>query len=139
MANGIKEYDDQDTKYNPAEALSAGEQAALDQIEAGLNDDNLSDYSQDARSIVESKESDSSSSIISEVTGKKTPKKIKFNFKKASPVAGIGIIAIIFGTALAGSLGPASLLINLKENLMNRWDTQGITAEVRSNMLLSKR
>lgn len=34
MANGIKEYDDQDTKYNPAEALSAGEQAALDQIEA---------------------------------------------------------------------------------------------------------
>ena len=78
MANGIKEYDDQDTKYNPAEALSAGEKAALDQIEAGLNDDNLSDYSQDARSIVESKESDSSSSIISEVTGKKTPKKIKW-------------------------------------------------------------
>ena len=139
MANSIKERDDQDTKYNPAEALSAGEQAALDQIEAGLNDDNLSDYSQDARSIVESKESDSSSSIISEVTGKKTPKKIKFNFKKASPVAGIGIIAIIFGTALAGSLGPASLLINLKENMMNRWDTQNITAEVRSNMLLSKR
>ena len=32
MANGIKEYDDQDTKYNPAEALSAGEQAALDQM-----------------------------------------------------------------------------------------------------------
>ncbi len=75
----------------------------------------------------------------SKVTPKDAVKSIS-KLRKFGPAGGIGG-TIIGGlvAALMGSIGPGSLLINLKEVFVTNLDQQNISAEVRSQKLLAKR
>ena len=140
MANGIKEYDDQDTKYNPAEALSAGEQAALDQIEASLKDDGFTGLDENPSDKVAQKEA-TPPTIDYERSQKNRVKsqavKGFMKWKKAGPIG-----AIIAAIAGVGSLSPllvGILPINVKEVLVDKFNDQLAVMDIRSTVITKNR
>lgn len=57
-------------------------------------------------------------------------------FKKAGPVAGIGSLFGIGGFVLIGLTSPSLLIVQLKETMVGKFNTQLASMEVRSNKLL---
>lgn len=64
---------------------------------------------------------------------------VKLLLKRGGPTGGLFAIVLLLGGLLGGILTPASLFLNIKENLTLNWDQQNYTAEVRSRKILSKR
>ena len=145
MADTIQD-EDQDQKYNP------GAQHAQERFAAGGPDDPLekafNDNSQDpslgaledqhAAKMRDSKDfvnNYEKPSPAKKHTGKQA---VKLALRKFGPAGGVGVVGIVI-TAILGSIGPASLLVNLKENFVENFDQQAVSAEVRSRKLLVRR
>lgn len=122
---------------NPAKKLSAAEQAAADQRDAFDNDiqklEGFANDQQAHRTYV-----DNWSKRRSRKSEKLSVLAMKL-LKKAGPsgLVGGGTIAIVI--ALMSSLGPLSLLTNLKENAVFNHDQQSFSSEVRTRKILAKR
>lgn len=142
-------------EYNPAEKLSVGEQAALDQIEAGLRsdgstglDDNIGKKEADEGD--NSPLSSDSSFDSSEVIGKRKNRDGSTQTIRQRPLsprqqslklAGLlksrlGVMGLITSLGLGGGLlvaffGPASMLVNLSQNLSINNDSSSTVLERR--------
>lgn len=102
--------------------------------EAGANSSLASDAPSHSTEVIgKRKNRDGSTQNIS-----RNPK-AKSLLRKTGPLIGVGGIGALLITALMGSVGLSSMIVNIKELAMERWDTRSITAESRSNRILAKR
>lgn len=139
--------DDQDTKLDPVDShyrnklnstsssLSAREKAVLGGIERGYSSASA-EPSAENRNIekVRRGEETPSANWANKVTGQ-GPAQVKVSGKKGPA----GLIALLLGGGLFGIitfLAPASLLVNLKENYVNRYDTQNTSMSIRLNKVI---
>lgn len=141
MPNRIDDPDI-DTRNSPAASLSAAEKARqtsiLDQLGADLREDD-SPKGQQLRDTADEMERQAGN-FETDVSGhKKRSPRLRFNLRKAGPAIGVGGIVIGLVTALAGSFSLSTMVINIKELAMERWDTRSVSSEVRSSKLLTKR
>ena len=136
----------------PSERLNAGEQAALDQIEAGLRDDGLDGDQFSYRSDRDTGVEDAAQKITDKENGtanqgpqsgfyqpeksnrtmpKSQAAKLIALAKKRGGIAGLMILFGVGGGLLASVFGPASMLINLMENLTLGNDSSSVVSERR--------
>lgn len=62
-----------------------------------------------------------------------------FLAKRVGPTGFAGIIIGLLMVVIFGALGPASLIVNLKENFVSNHDTQAVVSESRSTRILNSR
>lgn len=110
--------------------LTPAEQAKLDQIEAGLRDqvDSSTKLADKENAFNYTK---NSAGNVQSIRG-------KLSGRKWWIISGGGLAGALVA-ALIASVGPLSLVINLKEVLTGRWDTRAVTSEIRSRHLLANR
>lgn len=130
-----EEADQQYDVTNPASALNARETAALDQMEAGLNDNEKTDDINSASNSLNDREFAAAKNGFYESSkgqsGNKTPLYSKILTKKKAGVFSIIALLVGGGGIMAGFFGPATMLINLHDNLIGTNDSLGPSYERR--------
>lgn len=71
-----------------------------------------------------------------EYGNKSTAQKVKGWFKKSSPALGIGGVVGIAGLIMVGLSSPSLLIVQLKETMVGRFNTQLSSMEARTNRLI---
>lgn len=145
MALSYKNDNDIDEQNNPANRLSATEnEAAFDDI--ADNYDKTADPSQENDNIAKAR--DREENFSSNVSNKNAGNKAKFNLKNffsknskngALP-SSVVIISLLVGIFGIGGMGINSLMVvHLKENLTEKFDTQNTSMTIRTERLWAKK
>ena len=132
---------DYDRRFN--DIAQAEEQGTFNEI--ADNYDKTADNTQENNNInsLKNRESEgdkeATGGFTSNYTGakqRKTKSRAKFWLKRAAPALGIGGGLGIFGILLLGLTAPSLLIVQMKETMTSKFNTQLSSMEVRSNRLL---